>query len=58
MTFRQRFVLRGASGSPAQVLTMDEVAGAFKNLNDMTLAHEIAINPDFKLEPFEPKENT
>lgn len=33
---------------------MDEVRNAMKNVEDMTLAHEIAINPDFRLEPFEP----
>lgn len=55
---QQRFILPGAAGSPPQVLTIDEVANAIKNVEDMALAHEIAINPDFKLTPYEPPENT
>lgn len=53
-----RFVLPGTSGSPPKVLTMDEVRNAIKNVEDMTLAHEIAINPDFRLEPYNPPENS
>lgn len=37
---------------------MDEVRNAIKNVEDMTLAHEIAINPDFRLEPYSPPENS
>ena len=29
-----------------------------KNIKNMALAHEIAINTDFKLTPYEPEENT
>lgn len=53
-----RFVLPGTSGSPGKVLTMDEVRYAIKNVEDMTLAHEIAVNPDFRLEPYNPPENS
>lgn len=48
----------GTSGSPPKVLTMEEVQKAIKNVEDMTLAHEIAINPDFRLEPYSPPENS
>lgn len=51
-------MLPGTSGSPPKVLTMDEVRNAIKNVEDMTLAHEIAINPDFRLEPYSPPENS
>lgn len=37
---------------------MDEVRDCVKNIEDMTIAHEIAINPEFKLKPFEPPENS
>uniref|UniRef100_U5EVV9 Putative sok1 kinase belonging to the ste20/sps1/gc kinase family n=1 Tax=Corethrella appendiculata TaxID=1370023 RepID=U5EVV9_9DIPT len=53
-----RFVLPGTSGSPPKVLTLDEVQDAIKNIKDMTLAHEIAINNEFKLQPYEPPENS
>uniref|UniRef100_A0A1L8DLI4 Putative sok1 kinase belonging to the ste20/sps1/gc kinase family n=1 Tax=Nyssomyia neivai TaxID=330878 RepID=A0A1L8DLI4_9DIPT len=53
-----RFVLPGMAGSPPKVLTMNEVVNCMKNIENMTLAHEIAINPEFKLEPFEPPENS
>lgn len=59
LLYRQaRFVLPGTTGSPPKVLTMDEVQNAIKNVENMTLAHEIAINPDFRLEPYNPPENS
>lgn len=51
-------MLPGTSGSPPKILTMDEVRNAIKNVEDMTLAHEIAINPDFRLQPYDPPENS
>ncbi|EAT47425.1 AAEL001446-PA, partial [Aedes aegypti] len=53
-----RFVLPGTSASPPKILTLDEVQDAVKNIENMTLAHEIAINSDFKLQPYEPPENS
>lgn len=41
-------------GSPPKVLTLDEVAHVVKNIENMELAHEIALNPEFKLQPYEP----
>ncbi|KAM8720988.1 hypothetical protein ACLKA7_006946 [Drosophila subpalustris] len=49
-----RFLLPSVDGSPPKVVTMDEVASMFKNLKNMELAHEIALNPEFKLQPYEP----
>lgn len=40
------------------MLTFDEVRDAIKNVEDMQLAHEIAINPDFKLQPYDPPESS
>ncbi|XP_055709434.1 T-complex protein 11-like protein 1 isoform X2 [Phlebotomus papatasi] len=53
-----RFVFAGIPGSAPKVLTMNEVMDCMKNIQNMTLAHEIAINPEFKLEPFEPPQNS
>lgn len=49
-----RFLLPSLDGSPPKVVTMDEVTSMFKNLRNMELAHEIALNPEFKLQPYEP----
>ena len=53
-----RFVLPGSAGSPPKILTFDEVRDAIKNVEDMQLAHEIAINPDFRLQPYAPPETS
>lgn len=53
-----RFVLPGTSCSPPKIMTMDEVQSTLKNLQDMALAHEIAVNAEFKLKPYEPPENS
>lgn len=53
-----RFVLPGSAGSPPKILTFDEVRDAIKNVEDMQLAHEIAINPDFRLQPYDPPESS
>lgn len=53
-----RFVLPGSAGSPPKILTFDEVRDAIKNVEDMQLAHEIAINPDFRLQPYDPPETS
>lgn len=42
------------ANSPPKVMSMDEVIEMAKNLEDMQMAHEIAINPEFRLQPFEP----
>lgn len=53
-----RFILPGSVGSPPKVLTFDEVRDAIKNVEDMQLAHEIAINPDFRIQPYDPPESS
>ncbi|KAH8251133.1 hypothetical protein KR038_005759 [Drosophila bunnanda] len=49
-----RFVLPSLDGSPPKIVTLDEVSSMFKDLRNMELAHEIALNPDFKLQQYEP----
>ncbi|KAL5276577.1 TCP11 family protein [Megaselia abdita] len=53
-----RFVLPSTDGSPPKVLTLNEIYSVVKNIQNMTLAHEIALNPEFKLEPYQPPENS
>lgn len=53
-----RFILPGTACSPPKVMTLDEVQSTMKNLQDMALAHEIAVNAEFKLQPYEPPENS
>lgn len=53
-----RFVLPGTPCSPARILSLDEVQDMVKNIKNMALAHEIAVNTDFKLEKYEPPENS
>ncbi|EDW30986.1 GL15173 [Drosophila persimilis] len=49
-----RFVVPSLDGSPPKIVTIDEVSGIFKDLRNMELAHEIALNPEFKLKQYEP----
>lgn len=44
----------GTPNSPPKILTLDEVQDVVKNIKNMALAHEIAVNSDFKLEAYEP----
>lgn len=53
-----RFILPGTPNSPPKILTLDEVQDVVKNIKNMALAHEIAVNTDFKLEAYEPPENS
>jgi len=53
-----RFVLPGTPSSPARILSLDEVQDMVKNIKNMALAHEIAVNTEFKLEKYEPPENS
>lgn len=52
------FVLPGTPNSPPRILTLDEIQDMVKNIKNMALAHEIAVNNDFKLEPYQPPENS
>lgn len=51
-------MLPGTPNSPPKILTLDEVQDVVKNIKNMALAHEIAVNSDFKLEAYEPPENS
>jgi T-complex protein 11 len=51
-------VLPGTPNSPPKILTLDEVQDVVKNIKNMALAHEIAVNSEFKLQAYEPPENS
>lgn len=53
-----RYVLPSLDGSPPKLLTLDEYEGMTKNLQKMELVHELVLNPDFMLKPYEPPENS
>lgn len=38
-----------SAASPPRVVTFDEVMGTARNLENMTLVHEIAVNENFQL---------
>ncbi|XP_044297052.1 T-complex protein 11-like protein 2 isoform X2 [Varanus komodoensis] len=46
------------STSPPKVVTFDEMMAAARNLSNLTLAHEIAVNGNFHVEPIEPPHNS
>lgn len=54
----QQTGLSSIAPSPPQFVTMDDIMSAANGLKDMQLFHEIAVNKDFKLAPFEPPENS
>ncbi|CAG9571942.1 unnamed protein product [Danaus chrysippus] len=56
ITFRVRgSTITGAS--PPKFVTLEDIMKAAHGMQNMALAHEIAVDQDFKLEPFEPPDN-
>lgn len=43
--------------SPPQFVSLEDIMKAAHGFQNMALAHEIAVDQDFKLEPFEPPDN-
>ncbi|OWR53233.1 hypothetical protein KGM_213764 [Danaus plexippus plexippus] len=57
ITFRVRgSTITGAS--PPKFVTLEDIMKAAHGMQNMALAHEIAVDQDFKLEPFEPPDNS
>ncbi|KAJ0172610.1 hypothetical protein K1T71_011749 [Dendrolimus kikuchii] len=44
--------------SPPKFVTLEDIMKAAHGMQNMALAHEIAVDNDFKLEPFEPPDNS
>lgn len=48
----------GIAASPPQFVTINEIMSTASALKDMTLVHNIVVDKDFKLTPFQPPENS
>ncbi|XP_013195536.2 T-complex protein 11-like protein 1 [Amyelois transitella] len=56
-----QFRVRGSTitgASPPKFVTLEDIMKAAHSMQNMALAHEIAVDQDFKLEPFEPPDNS
>lgn len=53
-----RFILPKVGKNPAKVLTMEEIVNVLDNTRKMEIVHEIVLNPEIKLQPYEPPENS
>ncbi|XP_063831726.1 T-complex protein 11-like protein 1 [Ostrinia nubilalis] len=56
-----QFRVRGSTitgASPPKFVTLEDIMKAAHGMQNMALAHEIAVDNDFKLEPFEPPDNS
>ncbi|KAB7498560.1 hypothetical protein Anas_01150 [Armadillidium nasatum] len=54
----QNIIFPGVATSPSKFMSLEEVMKAAKGVNNMVLAHEIAVDKNFKLEKFEPSEDS
>ena len=54
----QHFIFPGVAASPPKFMSLEEVMKAAKGVSNMVLAHEIAVDKNFKLEKFDPPENS
>ncbi|XP_066976771.1 T-complex protein 11-like protein 1 [Macrobrachium rosenbergii] len=54
----QNFIFPGVAASPPKFMSLEEVMKAAKGVSNMVLAHEIAVDKNFKLEKFEPPDNS
>ncbi|XP_049878416.1 T-complex protein 11-like protein 1 [Pectinophora gossypiella] len=56
-----QFRVRGSTiigASPPKFVTLEDIMKVAHGMQNMALAHEIAMGTDFKLEPFEPPDNS
>ncbi|KAG7153981.1 T-complex protein 11-like protein 1 [Homarus americanus] len=52
------FIFPGVAASPPKFMSLEEVMKAAKGVSNMVLAHEIAVDKNFKLEKFDPPDNS
>lgn len=50
----QGFTIPGIAASPPKFVSLEEIMTAANGMNNMVLAHEIAVDQDFKLKNIEP----
>jgi len=53
----QGFIIPGVAASPPKFVSLEEIMTAASGMNNMALAHEIAVDKDFRLQNFEPPDN-
>lgn len=46
------------SSSPPKILTLDEVMDSARDLSNLTIAHEIIVNPNFNFKPYNPPQQS
>lgn len=46
------------AASPPKFVSLEEIMKAAKGMQNMALAHEIAVDKNFKIDKLEPEENT
>jgi hypothetical protein len=53
----QGFIIPGIAASPPKFVSLEEIMTAASGMNNMALAHEIAVDKNFRLQKFEPPDN-
>lgn len=57
MIYYQLWLLTTILASPPKFLSFEQLMEAASGVKNMALAHEIAVNSDFKLESFQPPDD-
>lgn len=55
--YYQLWLLMNILASPPKFLSFEQLMEAASGVKNMALAHEIAVNTDFKLESFQPPDD-
>lgn len=53
----QGFAIPGIAASPPKFVSLEEIVTAANGFKNMALAHEIAVDKDFKLQKYEPPDD-
>jgi hypothetical protein len=53
----ETFAIPGIAASPPKFVSLEEVVTATNSFKNMVIAHEIAVDKDFKLQQHEPPDN-
>jgi hypothetical protein len=53
----ETFAIPGIAASPPKFVSLEEIVTATSGFKNMMIAHEIAVDKDFKLQHYEPPDN-
>lgn len=53
----QGFAIPGIAASPPKFVSLEEIVTAANGFKNMALAHEIAVDKNFRLQKYEPPDN-